>query len=298
MNAPAVLLARSNSVAGVKLVKRFGCDNDPKRERDAGRNADANAFDFCHVVIGTKSQPPRFFSERLRLHRDGATTWIAGTYGDVMRTLSDDRMDPSLASGFCSALQRAIDGLEPFGNTRFFAVRKGVEVPTSAEDLRSAGTAEGGIFILAADQRAERELVQAGGRIIDRVTPGEAAKPWADTSEAMAVEGTADVLRVGMLALPLSASDVTDDDLKLLRPLADAYARLQKKATNRALAGLLRYEFEATSLLVGADRGVFAALAASEYGPAQDLAAAALKALDATAEAPAEKRASRTARVA
>ncbi|MGI8546541.1 MAG: hypothetical protein ACR2M1_04285 [Gemmatimonadaceae bacterium] len=294
MNAPAILLARSNSDAGVKLVLRFGCDNDPHKEREAGRSGNAAPFDYCHVVLGTNGAPPRLFGERLRSHRDGTTTWLSGTYGDFMRVLLDDRMDATIGSGFCGALQRAIEGLEPFGNPKCLAVRKGVEVPTGPAELKAAGDAEGGIFVVAADQRTEQELVKAGARVLDRAQPGE-TKLWTEAAGTKSDDGNVDVVSVGTLVLPLAASDVRESDLKLLRPLADAYARLQQRATNRDLAALLRYEFETTSLLVAADRGVFRAISASGYAPAQYLASSAIDALDARDTGAQEKRQGRTA---
>jgi hypothetical protein len=295
MNAPAILLARSNSATGVKLVLQFGCDNNAETERDAGRNGNAEPFDFCHLVVGVKGAPPRIFAEHLRIHRDGATTWLSGTYGDFMRVLIDKRMDPTMTSGYCGAIQQSITGLEPFGNPRFLAVRKGVTIPKSPAELKASGNAEGGIFVLAADLRTERELLAAGGRVLDRVPRGE-SKPWIGLAEVAPDNTAVDLLRVGTLALPLAADDA-QADMKLLRPLAEAYERLQAKAKNRALADLLRYEFETTSLLVSADRGVFSTLATCEYTPAQHLAKAATGALDTAAEAPPQQE-KRTSRVA
>ncbi len=295
MNAPAILLARSNSATGVKLVLQFGCDNDAEKERNAGRDGNAEPFDYCHLVVGVKGAPPRFFSEHLRLHRDGATTWLSGTYGDFMRVLLDQRMDSTMTSGYCGAIQQHIKGLEPFGNPRFLAVRKGISIPISAAELKASGNAEGGIFVLAADQRTERELVTAGGRVLDRVPRGE-SKPWIGLAEVAPGNTAVDLLTVGSLVFPMAA-DAAQDDMKLLRPFAEAYARLQAKASNRALADLLRYEFETTSLLVSADRGVFSTLAACEYTPAQHMAKAATGALDTPDEAPPQQE-KRTSRVA
>ena len=280
MHALANLLARSNSAAGVSLVRQFGCDRDPHKEREAGRTGDAAPFDYCHVVLGVRGAPPRHFGAYLRLHRtDPHMTWLSGTYGNFMRALLDKRMDPTARSGFCGVLQRGIDGLEPFGNPAFLAIRKGLEVPTGRTALQSAGLAEGGIFVLVADRQTEIALGQAGAYILDRAAPGT-TKPWAENvSEPRGVD-YAPIVRIGTLMLPLAGDDVTDSDLRLLRPFADAYDRLQRRVINRDLAKLLRSEFETTSLLVAADRGVFLSLRESDHTPAHYVAQAAIGALD------------------
>ena len=281
MHALANLLARSNSAAGVSLVRQFGCDRDLRKEREAGRTGDAAPFDYCHVVLGVRGAPPRHFGGYLRLHRpDPHMTWLSGTYGNFMRALLDERMDPTARSGFCGVLQRGIDGLEPFGNPAFLAIRKGLEVPTGRAALQSAGSAEGGIFVLTADRQTEIALGQAGAYILDRAAPGT-TKPWTECGLSSRVADNAPIIRIGTLMLPLAGDSVTESDLKLLRPFADAYDRLQRRVTNRDLATLLSSEFETASLLVAADRGVFISLRESNHPPAHYVAQSAIGALDA-----------------